>query len=111
MDTGVIVVLTTVGSEEQGELIATKLVEENLAACVNIAPSVKSVYRWKGELTHDEEWLLIVKTTAAHFEAVRRRIKSLHLYDLPEIIALPVTEGDDAVLDWVRGAVSPSADG
>ena len=106
MKTDVLVVLTTVGSEEQANQIASTLVDESLAACVNILGDVKSVYRWKGKVAHDEERLLIIKTTAPLFDTVRRRIKALHSYELPEIIALSVEAGDDGVLDWIKSTVA-----
>jgi periplasmic divalent cation tolerance protein len=101
----VIVVLTTVGSEEQANLISAELVQRGLAACVNVVPGVKSVYKWKGKIWQDEERLLMIKTTTGTFQELRRAIKSLHSYELPEIIALPVELADDAVLDWIRGSV------
>lgn len=106
MKTDVLVVLTTAGSDEQAGRIASVLVEEGLAACVNIVSGVASVYRWKGEVTRDDERLLLVKTTEPLFEAVRVRIRALHSYELPEIIALRVAAGDDAALDWIRDSVT-----
>ena len=110
MDTGVIVVLTTAGSEDQADVIARGLVEAELAACVNIVPRILSTYRWQGSVTRDEEWLLIVKTTADRFEAVRAKICERHSYELPEVIALPVVDADPAILDWYWG-VEAAAEG
>jgi periplasmic divalent cation tolerance protein len=107
MDTGVIVVLTTAGSEEQADRIARGLVEAELAACVNVIGGARSTYRWKGTVTRDVEHLLIVKTTADRFEAVKTRIRELHTYELPEVIALPVVDADPAILDWIRDSVAP----
>jgi len=101
-----IVVLTTVGSDEQADRIASALVGESLAACVNIVRDVRSVYRWKGEVTSTDERLLLIKTAAPLFGAVRERIKALHSYEVPEIVAVAVTEGDEQYLDWVRGSVA-----
>lgn len=101
----ILIVLTTVGSEEQGNAISEELVHRNLAACVNIVPGVKSVYRWKGKIQQDEERLLIIKTTRAAFADVRRTIKELHSYDLPELLAIPLAAADDAVADWIRSVV------
>lgn len=106
MASDAIIVLTTVGSDEQADAIASALVGERLAACVNIVPGVRSIYRWKGELARDDEWLLVIKTTTARFDAVRGRIRELHSYELPEILALPLVDGDAAYLEWVRGCVS-----
>src|SRR6058998_3502126 len=103
----VIIVFTTVGSEEQGNSISEELVQRNLAACVSVVPGIKSFYRWKGKIWQDEERLLIIKTTREAFGAVRRTIKSLHSYELPELLAVPVEMGDDAVLDWIRSVVKP----
>jgi periplasmic divalent cation tolerance protein len=107
MPTGALVVFTTAGSEEQAEAIARSLVEAELAACVNIVSGVRSIYRWKGTVSSDGEHLLIVKTTADRFEAVRTRIREVHTYELPEIIALSIEHADSQVLDWIRDSVAP----
>ena len=96
-----IVVLTTVGSEDQAIRMAEELVDGRLAACVNIQSAVRSIYRWKGKIWDDEEFLLVIKTTKPAFGAVRDAIKALHSYELPEIIALPITEGDQGALEWI----------
>lgn len=106
--TDALVVLTTVGSDDQAERIATALIGENLAACVNIVKDVTSIYRWKGEVTRDTERLLVIKTTAPRFDAVRSRIRELHTYELPEVIALRVEDGDPGYLDWLQGSVGTS---
>ena len=105
METGVIVALTTAASSEQAEAIASALVAERLAACVNVIRGIASVYRWKGEVARDEESLLVIKTTASLLDSVRRRIRELHSYELPECLALAVADGDGAYLDWVRESV------
>lgn len=84
------------------EDIAGKMVDERLAACVNIIPGLRSVYRWQGKIEIDSEVLLLIKTTAQRFEEVRERVVALHPDDVPEIVAVPVTMGLDAYLDWVR---------
>lgn len=104
-DQGLLVVLTTVGSEEQARTIAEALVEQRLAACVNILPAVRSIYRWQGKLWDDEELLLVIKTTADRFQALRAAIQELHSYELPEVLALPVTQSDPAALAWIHAAV------
>ena len=82
--------------------LAEAVVGEGLAACVNHLPGVRSTYRWKGEVTTDSEELLMIKTTEARFAALKERILALHPYELPELIAVPVTQGHQAYLDWVR---------
>ncbi len=96
-----IVMLCTVPDRPAGERIAQTLVEERLAACVNLLPGLTSIYRWQGKVEQEAECLLIIKTVAARFEAVRDRIQTLHSYDLPEIIALPITDGDAGYLKWL----------
>ena len=89
---------------EEADSLAQALVEERLAACVNIAP-VRSCYIWEGKLNFDAEVLLIIKTTRGRFEALRKRIVELHSYSLPEIIALPVAEAHQPYLDWLARSV------
>lgn len=96
-----IVVLVTAGSAEEGERIAAALVGEQLAACVNIAGPIRSLYTWQGELHRDEEHLLVIKTRAALFDEVERRVRALHSYEVPEVIALPITAGAQPYLDWL----------
>ncbi len=81
--------------------MATILVEECLAACVNLVPGLTSIYRWQGTLRREPEYLLLIKTTAARFTQVRERIRALHPYEVPEIIALPIRDGDPAYLNWL----------
>ena len=97
----VIVVVTTVGTEEQALNIAHHLVSDGLAACVNILPGVRSVFRWKGKVNDDRELLLLVKTVAANFEAVRKVMKDLNVYELPEILGFPASFADEAFAKWV----------
>jgi periplasmic divalent cation tolerance protein len=82
--------------------LAEAVVGEGLAACVSRLPGVRSTYRWKGEVITDSEELLLIKTTEARFPALKERILALHPYELPELIAVPVTHGHAAYLDWVR---------
>ncbi|TPG04270.1 divalent-cation tolerance protein CutA [Rhodanobacter glycinis] len=84
------------------QAIAEALVGEQLAACVNRIPGIHSTYRWQGAVTTDNEELLLIKTTAIRFEALRARLLELHPYELPELIAVPVEHGHAAYLDWVR---------
>jgi periplasmic divalent cation tolerance protein len=97
----VIVVVTTVGTEEQALDIAQHLVRDGLAACVNILPAVRSVFRWKGKVNVDGEFLLMAKTVEANFEAVRAAMKELNAYELPEILGFPATFADEAFASWV----------
>ena len=99
------VVLITVGSLEEAEKIAQALVERMLAACVNIVPSITSVYRWQDEVQRDSEVLLIVKSRRDAFEHLKRCVKELHSYETPEIIALPIVAGDADYLRWLDSSV------
>jgi periplasmic divalent cation tolerance protein len=100
--TNVIVILTTCASEEEAVKIARALVEESLAACVNVVSPVRSIYRWEGKIWDEKEWLLIIKTGRERFEQLESKIKSLHSYSVPEIICLPVVEGSFAYLEWLE---------
>ncbi len=96
-----IVVLITSGNMEEAQKIAQALVDERLAACVNIIPTVHSVYRWAGKVEHDQETLLIVKSRRAVMDRLIRRVQELHSYEVPEIIAMPLITGDAAYLRWL----------
>jgi len=98
------VVLCTFPSPEKASEIARVLVEERLAACVNVLPAVRSIYRWQDAVQDEPETLAIVKTTAARYEALARRITELHPYEVPEIIALSLAEGHAPYLAWLAGA-------
>ena len=88
---------------------AQALVAERLAACVNRLPGIASTYRWQGQVTTEQEELLLIKTTAARFEALRERLLALHPYELPELIAVPVERGHEAYLEWLRTAAGGGA--
>jgi periplasmic divalent cation tolerance protein len=105
-----IVVITTVGTEEQANLIAREIVARRHAACVNILPAIRSIYRWKGKICKDGELLLVVKTLQEEFAAVAATIRELHSYELPEILSFKVSQGDQAFLDWIAGSVDKEAD-
>ena len=93
------IVLSTAGSEEEGRKIARYLVEHQLAACVNIVPRIESVYRWQGKVESSSEYLLLIKTTADRFPAVRDALGELHSYELPECVAI---SGEKAVRNiWI----------
>lgn len=100
-----IVVITTVGTEEQANLLAEELVERRNSCCVNILPVHRSVYRWKGEICDDSEYMLVIKTLEEHFDKVEATILELHSYELPEILAFNIAKGEAAFLSWVGGCV------
>jgi periplasmic divalent cation tolerance protein len=102
----VVVVLSTFPSSEKAAEIARVLVDERLAACVNLVPAVRSIYRWQGAVHDDTEVLAIMKTTAERAAALRDRLVALHPYDVPEAIVLPVSEGHAPYLAWVTGEVT-----
>ncbi len=110
----VFLVVTSVGTEEQALEIAQRLVESQLAACVNILPGVRSVFRWKGKVQHEGEFLLVTKTRAENFERVRQVIRELNAYELPEILGFPASHADEAFAAWVAasstGVETPSED-
>jgi len=96
-----IVVLITCGSEEEASKIGRSLVEDRLAACVNIVSPIRSIYRWKGKVCDEKEWLLLIKTQKQRFEALEKKVKSLHSYSVPEIVALPILQGSSTYLEWL----------
>jgi periplasmic divalent cation tolerance protein len=98
--------LVTAGSIENAEQIARALVEERLAACVNIVPGVRSIYRWQGQIADEAEWLLVMKSTRGRYAALEARVRELHSYAVPEVIALTIAEGSRPYLDWLVGSVS-----
>jgi len=100
--TQVKVVITTCGSEEEAQKIARELVERRVAACVNIVSPIQSVYRWQGKVESATEWLLLIKTTAEKFAAVRDAIGDLHSYDLPECIMVSIEDGSPEYLKWIE---------
>ncbi len=102
-----IVVLVTAQKPESAQKIAASLVEERLAACVNIVPGVKSAYRWEGKVVEDEEQLLVIKTHDDRFDSLKKRIVELHTYDLPEVIALPIEDGHRPYLEWIEKETRP----
>ena len=99
--TGAIVVLVTAPDAAKAAEIARALVEERLAACGNVVPGLRSIYRWEGKVQDDAEALLVLKTTRARFEALRERVLALHPYAVPEVVALPVEAGSAPYLEWI----------
>jgi len=102
-----IVVLVTAASEPEAKVIARRLVEKRLVACVNIVPTVESVFEWEGTVTEEQESLLIIKTKAEVFDLLESVIKELHRYSVPEIIALPIQAGSSDYLAWLGQMVKP----
>ncbi len=95
------VVFVTCGSEEEAVKIAHALVEEHLAACVNIVSPIRSIYRWEGKIWDEKEWLLVIKTRRQRFQEIETRVKSIHSYSVPEVISLPITDGSSPYLGWL----------
>jgi len=100
--TDVLVVYVTAPDAEVGARLGHAVVAAGLAACVNVVPGLRSIYRWEGRVHDDAEVLLIVKTTAAQFDALRTHLVALHPYSVPEVVALPVVAGHEPYLEWVR---------
>lgn len=102
--TGYGVVLVTAASQKEAEAIATSLVKSQLAACVSLVP-VHSIYTWQGELHQEQEWQLLIKTDLAQFRTLETKIRELHSYEVPEIIALPIVTGSQSYLQWISAQV------
>jgi len=96
-----IVVLTNCGSAEEAAKIARALVEKKLAACVNVMPAGRSIYRWKGVIEDQQESLLVIKSSRALFNDLRVEIEKLHSYEVPEVIAVPIVDGSEGYLEWL----------
>ncbi|MDH5427172.1 MAG: divalent-cation tolerance protein CutA [Nitrospirota bacterium] len=103
-----IVVLITTGSEAEARSIARVLVEQELVACVNVLPGVRSIFRWEGQVAEEQECLLMAKTVSQAFDRVATAVKSMHSYRLPEVIALPIQQGLPEYLSWVREVIKPT---
>ncbi|OMO50690.1 Divalent ion tolerance protein, CutA [Corchorus capsularis] len=99
-----IVVYVTVPNREAGKKLAESIVKEKLAACVNIVPGLESVYLWEGKINTDPEELLIIKTRQSLLEALTEHVKANHEYDVPEVIALPITGGSPQYLEWLKNS-------
>jgi len=102
---GVLIVLTTVGAQEDAERIARTLVEERLAACGSIAQGLMSIYWWEGKMSRDPEVLLIIKTSERAYERLEARLREIHPYQVPEIVALRAERVHEAYLRWLEGEV------
>lgn len=102
-----IVILSTCAGQEEARKMAELLLEQRLAACVNILPGIRSYYRWQGKLESADECLLLIKSSRDLFPAVTAAIESAHSYEVPEVIALPVIDGADNYLAWLRSSLGP----
>ncbi len=107
---GALVVVTTVGTEEEANQLAEELVARRHSACVNIVPVHRSVYRWQGKICDDREFLLVIKTQEEEYEAVESTVRELHSYELPEILAFQVSRGEGRFLDWIARSLDKNAD-
>jgi periplasmic divalent cation tolerance protein len=97
-----IVVFITTSNEDEAGKIAKAVVEEKLAACVNIIKGIRSIYSWQGKIEDDEEVLMVLKTRESLFDALAKRVKELHSYTVPEIIAMPIVKGSEDYLNWIK---------
>ena len=104
-----IVVLITASSEEEAQNISRVLVGENLAACVNIIPKVRSIFQWEEKVTEEHECLLILKSVTDVFDSLVAKVKAHHSYSVPEVIALPILKGSADYLAWVREVIQPAS--
>ena len=101
-----IIVFITASKEDEAVAIAKALVEDRLAGCVNIIRNLRSIYRWQGNIEDDNEVLMIAKTKKNLFKALEKKVKELHSYSVPEIIAMPITEGSNDYLQWLNDATA-----
>ena len=101
-----IVVFSTCDSEEQAGRVARALVEQRLAACVNIVPGARSIYHWKGQIEDATEWMLIIKSRRGLMDQLRATIGEIHTYEVPELLAVPVVDGSESYLAWLDRELS-----
>ena len=104
-----LLVLTTVASQEQARTLAAAMLEQRMTACVQLQP-IASLYRWQGQVRQEGEWRVLLKTTAGRYPALETALRQAHPYELPAIVALPVAQALPAFADWVAQEVAPSAD-
>ena len=110
LPTDYVVVLTTLPADADAAEFGRALVEERLAACVNLLPPMQSVYRWAGELQHEAERQIVIKTSSSRTAALWERVRALHPYDVPEFIVLPIVDGNEAYLRWVGESTGSAGD-
>ena len=103
-------ILTSVGTEQQAVEISEELISRHLATCVNIVPCLRSIYRWKGKVCEDTEYLLLIKAPRAAFDGVSELIRELHSYELPEVLAVPISAAEDMFHRWVLAMAEPGAE-
>ena len=104
-----ILIVTTVGTEEEANLLAQELVERRHSCCVNILPIYRSVYRWQGTICTDSEFMLIIKAMETEYAAIEVAIKELHSYELPEILAFDIKKGEEGFLHWIHACSAGAA--
>lgn len=102
-----LLVITTCPSDEHAKSLARELVKSKLAACVQISQAITSVYEWQGELCEEQEFSLQIKCLAQHYSAIEHTLSNLHPYDVPELIAIPITQGLPAYFDWIKETTQP----
>jgi periplasmic divalent cation tolerance protein len=102
-----VIVLTTLPGDADADVFATALVEERLAACVNLLPPMLSIYRWEGNIERDTERQVVIKTSRERMATLWDRVRDLHPYDIPEFIVLPIVDGNDAYLRWIAESTRP----
>ena len=100
MEEELVIVLSTIDSEENAERISRTLVEEKLAACVNIIPKLRSIYRWKGKIENDAETLMLIKARASDFKVLQAKLQEIHPYENPEIVQVAASAVSDTYLSW-----------
>jgi periplasmic divalent cation tolerance protein len=96
-----IIVFSNCGSEEEAIRVARALVEARLAACVNIVPKIRSIYRWKGAIEEESEWMLVIKSSRPHLSRLEAELRKAHSYEVPEVLAVPVVDGSEDYLGWM----------
>jgi len=107
---GLVIIFVTAASEQEAASISRTLVEEGLVACANIIPQIRSLYRWEGKIWDEREALIIIKSREDLFERIRSRVKELHSYEVPEITAIKIDEGDSAYLQWIESVTTSKGD-
>ena len=108
MDDGYVIVLTTVGADVNAAAMAHELVDDRLAACVNVLPEMDSYFRWRGEVEHANERQMVIKTTAAQLAPLEQRLHEIHPYELPEFLVIGVAQGSERYLRWIRESTTPA---